>query len=41
MMKEMKEVTFLHSETGTKGGWWAIQQDGFVTEDGHWRYGGL
>jgi hypothetical protein len=41
MMKEMKGVTFLHSETGTEGGWWAIQQDGFATEDGHWRYEGL
>ena len=41
MMKEMKGVCFLHSETGTEGGWWAMQQDGFVTDDGHWRYEGL
>ena len=36
MMKEMKGVTFLHSETGTEGGWWAMQEDGFANEDGHW-----
>lgn len=41
MMKEMKGVCLLFSETGTEGGWWAMQQDGFVTEDGHWRYEGL
>ena len=35
-MKEMKGVCFLFSETGTEGGWWAMQEDGFVTEDGHW-----
>jgi hypothetical protein len=37
MMREMKGVCFLHSETGTEGGWWAIQEDGFGTEDGGWR----
>ena len=41
MMKERKGVCFLFSETGTEGGWWAMQEDGFVTEDGHWRYEGL
>ena|ERR1035437_527197 len=40
-VKEMKGVTFLHSETGTEGGWWAMQEGEFVTEDGHWRYEGL
>lgn len=40
MMKEMKGVTFLHSETGTEGGWWAMQEDGFAN-DGHWDYEGL
>ena len=41
MVKEMKGVCFLFSETDTEGGWWAMQEDGFVTEDGHWRYEGL
>lgn len=40
-MKEMKGVCFLFSETGTEGGWWAMQKDGFTTEDGHWSYQGL
>ena len=34
MMKEMKGVCLLFSETGTEGGWWAMQEDGFVIEDG-------
>ena len=41
MMKEMKGVCFLFSETGTEGGWWAMQEDGFVSEAGHWKYEGL
>jgi hypothetical protein len=41
MMKEMKGVCFFFSETGTEGGWCAMQEDGFVTEDGHWKYEGL
>jgi hypothetical protein len=41
MMNEMKGVCFLFSETGTEGGWCAMQEDGFVTEDGHWKYEGL
>ena len=40
-MKEMKGVCFLHSETGTEGGRWAMQQDGFADEDGYWSYQGL
>jgi hypothetical protein len=41
-MKEMRGVCFLFSETGTEGGWWAIQEDGFLCEDGiHWKYEGL
>jgi hypothetical protein len=40
-MKVMKGVCFLFSETGTEGGRWAIQEDGFVTPDGHWSYDGL
>ena len=40
-MKEMKGVCFLHSETGTEGGWWAIQEDGFADKDGNWSYEGL
>jgi hypothetical protein len=38
MMKVMKGVCFPFSETGTEGGWWAMQEDDFVTEDGYWRY---
>lgn len=41
MINEMKGVCLLFSETGTEGGCWAIQKDGFVTEDGHWKYEGL
>ena len=41
MLKEMKGVCFLFSETGTEGGWWAMQEDGFIAEDGHWKYEGL
>jgi hypothetical protein len=41
VMTEMKGVCFLFSETGTEGGWWAMQEDGFVAEDGHWKYEGL
>jgi hypothetical protein len=37
----MKGVCFMFSETGTEGGWWAMQKDGFITEDGHWSYDGL
>lgn len=41
MMKEMKGVCFLFSETGTEGGWWAMQEDGFANDDGSWSYEGL
>jgi hypothetical protein len=41
MMKEMKGVCFLFSETGTEGGWWAMQEDGFTDKDGSWSYEGL
>jgi hypothetical protein len=41
MMKEMKGVCFLHSETGTEGGRWAMQEDGFADKDGYWGYEGL
>jgi hypothetical protein len=41
-MIEMKGIAFLFSETGTEGGWWAIQEDGFLADDGiHWKYEGL
>jgi hypothetical protein len=38
MLKEMRGVCLLFSESGTEGGWWAMQQDRFITEDGHWSY---
>lgn len=41
MKKERKGACFLFSETGTEGGWWAMQEDGFATEDRHWKYEGL
>ena len=34
MIKEMKGFCFLYSETGTEGGWWAMQEDGFMDKDG-------
>jgi len=34
LTKEMRGVCFLFSETGTDGGWWAMQEDGFSSEDG-------
>jgi len=40
-MKEMNGVCFLYSETGTEGGWWAMQEDGFADKDGSWSYEGL
>jgi hypothetical protein len=40
-MKEMKGVCFHFSETGTGGGWWAMQQDGFTNENGRWSYAGF
>ena len=40
-MKVIKGVCFLFSETGTEGGWWAIQEDGFANPDGSWKYEGL
>ena len=42
MMIEMKGEAHLFSETGTEGGWWAMQEDGFLCDDGiHWKYEGL
>ena len=41
MTREMKGICLLFSETCTEGGWWAMQENGFVAEDGHWRYEGL
>ena len=41
MMREMRGVCFLFSETGTEGGWWAMQEDGFEDEEGSWSYDGL
>ena len=31
----------LFTETGTEGGWWAMQEDGFARSDGHWMYEGI
>jgi hypothetical protein len=42
MIKEIKGIAILFSETGTEGGYWAVQEDGFLCEDGiHWKYEGL
>jgi hypothetical protein len=42
VIKEMKGFCFLFSETGTEGGWWAMQEDGFMDKDGiHCSYDGL
>jgi hypothetical protein len=41
MIKEMRGVCFLFSETGTEGGWWAMQEDGFADKDGYWDYKGV
>ena len=41
MVKEIKGVCFLFSETGTEGGWWAVQDERFIAEDGFWSYEGL
>jgi hypothetical protein len=41
MMKEMKGVCLLFSETGTEGGWWAMHEDGFAEKDGSWSYEGV
>ena len=42
MIKEMKGFCFLYSETGTEGGYWAMQENGFMHEDGiHCSYEGL
>ena len=38
MPKAMKEACFLFSESGTEGSRWAMPEDGFVTEDGHWKH---
>lgn len=38
MTDEMRSVCFLFSETGTEGVWWTMRKDGFVREDGHWKY---
>ena len=39
--KEIKGVCFLFSETGTEGGWWAVQEDGYTYPGGNWMYEGL
>ena len=41
-MREIHGIAFLFTETGTEGGWWAVQEDGYLDTDGvHWRYEGL
>jgi hypothetical protein len=40
--RTMTGVCFLFTETGTEGGWWAMNEDGFLDKDGvHWTYEGL
>jgi len=41
-VREIHGIVFLFSETGTEGGWWAVQGDGYLQADGvHWRYEGM
>ncbi len=41
-MKTYSGIPFLFSETGTEGGIWSVQEDGFLADDGiHWSYYGL
>lgn len=40
-MIEIKGYCFLYSETGTEGGWWAVQEDGFKLPSGYESYYGL
>lgn len=40
-MKEMRGVCFLFTETGTEGGWWAMQEDQFIDPNGSWSSEGL
>jgi|ERR1700733_4050589 hypothetical protein len=40
-MKEIRGVCVLFSETGTEGGWWAMQEDRFIDPDGSRSYEGL
>lgn len=41
MVKEIRGVCFLFSETGSEGGWWAVQDDRFIIDREHWSYQGL
>ncbi len=39
---EIKGLLFFHSETGTEGGYWTIQDSKYISEDGkQWSYDGM
>jgi hypothetical protein len=42
LLIHLPRSAFLFTETGTEGGYWAVQEDGFLSEDEvSWKYEGL